>query len=151
MSKTLPPRVSELIPKKVLGAYLDRIEHHRNLLDTIKQTLPPPLAARCLDCVAGNDTLVLYAESGAWTAQLRFYLPKIIETLASSGQGRFRQGKVKTLHMALEASRTAPQRPTHNWPIPQTIAALEAAAQTSDGEIGAALLRLCGTLRRVPR
>ncbi|MDD2767638.1 MAG: DUF721 domain-containing protein [Methylococcus sp.] len=151
MNETQPSRVSELIPKKVLGACLERIENHRNLLKTIKQTLPPPLADRCLDCVAGNDILVLYAESGAWTAQLRFYLPKIIETLASSGQGRFRQGKVKTLHMALEASCAAPPRPAHNWPVPQTIAALEAAAQTSDSEIGAALLRLCGTLRRVPR
>ncbi|QJD29530.1 DUF721 domain-containing protein [Methylococcus geothermalis] len=151
MSHSQPNRVSELIPRKALGACLVRLENHRKLLETIRRGLPPPLATHCLDCVASDGTLVLYAESAAWASQLRFYLPRIIEELAKEGQGRFRQGKVKTLPLALAAPRAAPPRPGPNRPVPATIAALEAAARASEGEIGAALVRLCGTLRRLPR
>jgi hypothetical protein len=146
-----PQRVSELIPRKALEACLVRIENHRRLLAAIRHLLPPPLAAHCRDCVAGDDTLMLYAESAAWASQLRFYLPRIIEELAKEGHGRYRQGKVRTLALALVAPHAAPPRPAPIRPLPATIAALEAAARASEGEIGTALARLCATLRRLPR
>jgi hypothetical protein len=147
-----PQRVSELVPRKALEACLARIEHHRRLLETIQRMLPPPLAAHCRECVAGDGTLVLYAESAAWASQLRFYLPRIIEELAKDGHGRFRQGKVRTLSMAMAAPHAGgPPRPAPHRPHPATLAAIEAAARVSGGDIGTALARLCGTLRRLPR
>lgn len=146
-----PQRVSELVPRKALEACLARIENHRRLLETVRRLLPPPLAAHCRECVAGDVTLVLYAESAAWASQLRFYLPRIIEELAQEGHGQFRQGKVRTLSMAMEAPHAGPPRPAPHRPLPATIAAIEAAARASEGEIGTALARLCGTLRRLPR
>lgn len=146
-----PRRVSELIPRKALDACLARIESHRRLLETIRRLLPPPLAAHCLYCVAGDQALVLYAESTAWASQLRFYLPRIIEELAKEGHGRYRQGKVKTLALALAAERPAPPRPGPKRPGPATIAALERSARASEGEIGTALARLGTTLRRLSR
>lgn len=101
--------------------------------------------------MAGDGTLVLYAESAAWASQLRFYLPRIIEELAQEGHGQFRRGKVRTLSLAMEAPRAAPRRPAPHRPLPATIAAIDAAARASEGDIGTALARLCSTLRRLPR
>lgn len=101
--------------------------------------------------MAASDTLVVYAESAAWASQLRFYLPRIIDELAQDGHGRFRHGKVRTLPLALAAPHAPAPRPNLHRPRPTTIAALDAAARASDGEIGAALARLCDTLRRLPR
>ncbi|AAU91496.1 DUF721 domain-containing protein [Methylococcus capsulatus] len=146
-----PHRVSDLIPRKTLETCLARIETHRRLLETIRRLLPPPLAHHCRECVAGDGTLVLYAESAAWASQLRFYLPRIIEELAQEGHGQFRRGKVRTLSLAMEAPRAAPRRPAPHRPLPATIAAIDAAARASEGDIGTALARLCSTLRRLPR
>lgn len=69
-----------------LGLLLIRVEKHRALLKIIREALPQALGMRCMDCLAKEDgRLIIFTDSQAFAAKLRFYAPLMAEKLSLNG------------------------------------------------------------------
>lgn len=139
-------RIDELFRRESLRNCLARIDRHRHLLAAIREILPASLGVHCSDCVADEHTLILYAGSASWAAQLRFYLPKIVCELSACGVAQFQRAKVRMLPPLPKPSPLDRRRT--RLPSATVIDMVEDSAAAADEEIKSALLRLTRTLRK---
>jgi hypothetical protein len=58
-----------------------RIVQQKKLLRLVQAALPPELAAQARHCLIKNTVLLIYCDSSAWAANLRFCSPLILQAL----------------------------------------------------------------------
>lgn len=88
-----------------LAPVLARLRLHAAVLREVKGCLPPHLAEHCRDCVvAANQRLIVYADSPAWSFQLRYFAPKTLERMAAAGRA-FRTLEFRVPPMATTVTR----------------------------------------------
>jgi len=125
-----------------------RIETHARLLKKIKESLPAPMAERCLYCVAREDgSLVIYTDSQAFASQLRFHAPSILARLEAAGETTFKQIAIRNLSSVEPAAASKPETPMKK-PSPKAIAAVKASSRATGDELDAALARLGASMER---
>ncbi len=126
-----------------------RIDFHAELLRKIKQAIPGPMAAHCLDCVAQEDGgLVLYTDSQAFASQLRFFAPSILAKLNIDGELSIKRVLIRNLSLTLPTDFEKPVAPMKK-PSSETIEMVKASSRfAADDELSAALARLGATMER---
>lgn len=140
-----PESVAGLFQGAALRSIRSQIEKHRQVLDAAKKALPKFLADHCADCVIKPDRLVLYADSPAWAAQIRFYAPPLLSKVQQSTGYRFQDLVIRN---ALPVA-TKPRHKPASISSPGFVAELlkDSALSASSGELKEALLRLSETVR----
>ncbi len=98
-----------LLPRDLVSAplapVLERLRLHALVLREVKDSLPPHLAEHCRDCVvAANQRLIVYADSPAWSFQLRFHAPATLERMATAGRA-FRALEFRALTTATNVTQ----------------------------------------------
>lgn len=66
-----------------------------SLTDKVKQALPTPERDHVVAAVYHEDSLVITADSAAWTAQIRFAIDDLRKHLSESGEKTFVNLKVR--------------------------------------------------------
>ncbi len=79
----------------VLSALERRAGQVLTLTGKVKQALPSPERDHVIAAVFHDDTLVITADSAAWTAQIRFAIDDLRKHLADSGEKTFVNLKVR--------------------------------------------------------
>ncbi len=134
LSEATPPTISRLI------------QHARRLqrvASTIKELLPPALAAHCQPGNIANDTLTIYLDSSAWATKIRYFSPQLLAHLGKSPQ----TSQVKQIRIVVHPLlfQRPPVIPTsYRRTLSPASAALlrEAAIATESPRLSAALHRL---------
>src|SRR5258708_27679130 len=127
-----------------LAGLLDRRLRELALLDLLRKTLPPALAAQTGVMNASPPELVLSATSGAAATLLRHRGPDLVETLSREGW------KFTGIRVRVQARHNLADRSkVHAKQIDErSAAALRAGAdRIADPELAAALRRLAGGAR----
>lgn len=127
-----------------LAPLLRQLRLYAQLLEQIQAALPQPLSAHCLYCVLrSGGRLILYADSAAWAAKLRFYQAKIKAALAAWGP--VESVRVRVLLPEVDQTKSPPRLVQ---PAPQTLERLDqAAAEIADPKLRRSVQRLIRTLR----
>jgi hypothetical protein len=123
------------------GALLTLIDGQRQLLQTIRARLTPPLDAHCLYATLEEGKLTLVTDSPAWASRLRFQAPELTANLGSiQGEIAACQVRVQPLAVARRAPDVARPRARIS---PATASLLRQAGEAQgDTELGRALCRL---------
>jgi hypothetical protein len=140
-----PEPIAGLCQGAALQLIQTRIEKHRQVLDAARKALPKFLADHCTDCVTKPDRLILYADSPAWAAQIRFYAPHILSMVQQSTGHRFQD-------LVIRNTFPVATKPPHNPVVissPGFVAEVlkDSALSSPSGELKDALLRLSETVR----
>jgi hypothetical protein len=118
---------------------------HRQTLAEIKKNLPPVLADHCIHCVPKQDRLIVYVDTAAFASQLRFFVPALVQALASTTHSVFKEIQIRI------AMPTGHQERATKKALPLTEAAGIHVNKTAEAcqseEIRLSLLRLGRTLR----
>ena len=68
-----------------VAALLDEVERRERLLRTIREAIPPALAAHCRHASLNAGRLTLVVDSPVWVDRLRFLSPQFIDALTATG------------------------------------------------------------------
>ena len=79
----------------VLAELERRASEILNLTQKVQRALPEPERHHIVAAVYHDDTLVITADSAAWTAQIRFAIDDLRKHLAESGEKTFVHLKVR--------------------------------------------------------
>lgn len=139
-----PEPASTLLRGTIVKFLQGKIARQRTILQLAREAMPAPLAAHCLDCLEKDRLLIIFADSPAWTSQLRFYVPQILSKLNASGDFDFQKMQARVLRIDPPPGRRT--RPV-NTPSADTVRMLRdnSANQASD-DLAQALARLAATL-----
>ena len=138
-------RASDLLAASPLATQLERIQTHKAILSRVKEWLPQSLAEHCRDCVVGgNQRLILYTDGPAWTFQLRFHAPSLLERFSELSALGFRAIEIRNLPAA-EPKRPRPAQPPATSPDVVRLI-MDCSRETSSAELSKALSRLATTL-----
>ncbi len=128
----------------VLSGLLGQINAHKKVLEIVRKSLPSALSGHVAYAFVIDRRLLVYADSAAWAAQLRFYNQEIRKEV-----GVFYGKPLETLHIKLIDSvlKKPPAKPK----IP-SLAVVETiendSLEISDPQLKAALQSLSVGLRR---
>lgn len=123
------------------GALLALIDGQRQLLQTIRARLGPPLDAHCLYAALEEGKLTLVTDSPAWASRLRFQTLELTAELSST-QGEIEACRVRVQPLAVARRALDVERPRARI-SPATVSLLRQAAEAQgDTELGRALCRL---------
>lgn len=123
------------------GTLLALLDQQRQLLQAIRTSLAPPLAAHCLYATLKEGQLTLITDSAAWATRLRYQIPELTASLGSL------QGEIATCRVRVQPRtvrrRTPEMERERGLVSPATVSLLkEAADAQGDTELGRALSRL---------
>ncbi|MFM8333431.1 MAG: DciA family protein [Candidatus Methylumidiphilus sp.] len=137
----------QILKGSLLQDMLRRIDFHAEMLRRVKAGLPAAMADHCVDCVVREDGgLVVFTDSQAFAAQLRFLAPGIQTRLNDSGDVAIKQVTIRKLPPAPIVDK--PMSPMQA-PAPDAIAAVKAGGQSAPGdELAQALARLGASMER---
>lgn len=118
-----------------------RLKQQGDLLETLRQALPPELASHCRHCVPKAERLLVYVDSPALAFQVRFFGPSLLDAVALATGRRFRHLQVRQLWSGPSAAGPAgAQEPTG-----------ESAPRPPSASLEEALERLAATVARRAR
>lgn len=106
---------------------------------TLRQYLPPVLAAHCWVGPVRDQTLVLLTDGGSWATQLRYQQQEVLKLLNSEFRLDLRRARIRVVSPR-ETAETI--RPARQLPASGARALEAAAAATADPGLRAALQRL---------
>ncbi len=123
------------------GTLLALLDQQRQLLQAIRTSLAPPLAAHCLYATLKEGQLTLITDSAAWATRLRYQIPELTASLGSL------QGEIATCRVRVQPRtvrrRTPEMERERGLVSPATVSLLKEAAEAQgDTELGRALSRL---------
>jgi len=118
--------------------------------EALDEFLDEPLKGRVIVARASGETLILVAESPAWSARVRYLTPQILDHLRSRlNNPRLNRVKIVTRPTELPADPPARPRPRLSS---RSAALLECVARSSDNQALARILqRLAGRADRQKR
>jgi len=67
----------------ILSGLLGRIDAHHKVLELVRKSLPPELSVHVAYALILDRRLLVYADSAAWAAQLRFYNQEMRKEVAA--------------------------------------------------------------------
>ena len=76
-----PQSVSSLLGKGMLGQIVNKAQQILQADTLLQRCLPADMRAHCHVMTLSNNTLTIEASSSAWSAQLHFLLPDLLQQL----------------------------------------------------------------------
>jgi hypothetical protein len=129
-----------------LGALIDRIAFQSGILQKIRAALPEELAEHAVHCLLKPGSLIIFTDSSAWAAKLRFHQPTIVAALGDRLTPDATKFQVKLLsHLESKAEARSALVPSKK--VIENI--LTTAEATGDPQLKEALTRLSDRLNRV--
>jgi hypothetical protein len=148
MRKTEPISLNRLIGGRQgpLSGLLDHSRQIQHLTQALRQQLPAPMADHCRVANLRDGTLVLAADSPAWSSKIRFHADKLLKTLNK----KFNLGVSKVRIIVVPEAALPKKKPLQRTPISAATASLleQCAESEHDPALRAALLRLSRRNRR---
>lgn len=142
MRKTEPISLNRLIGGRQgpLSGLLDHSKQIRRLTLLLRQQLPANMAAHCRVANLRNDTLILAADSPAWSSKLRFHADNLLKTLNK----KYDLGAKNVRIIVVPEAALPKQKPLHRTPISAATASLleQCAESEHDPALREALLKL---------
>jgi hypothetical protein len=123
-----------LFSHESLQLRLADIRAQSQLMEDIARRLPPALRAHCVGARREADSLIVFADSGAWATRLRYELPSIMPELPA------RNFQVRVVPP--EISRPAPSPNSPELPGSAARTLQETADGVEDAELALVLRRL---------
>ena len=142
-----PSSPQQILNHSVYQGLLRRIETNAELLRRVKAGLPEPMARHCQYCLGTEGGgIVIFSDSQAFSAQLRFYAPSILARVnVNMEPPPFKQVSVRNLPPAEPAPMVKPMKPVSAAAI-KAVKASSAAAPSD--ELAIALAKLGATMER---
>ncbi len=129
-------------PTPSIARYQAEISRQQQLLKIVKQTLPNELALHTAHCVLSNHKLIIYTDSAAWAAQLRFYHSTILNHLQSSGWQSIQLIQFRILQSTQQPAKRKPIIPNQ-----ENINAIRQQIKATDKDaLSRSLKKLCDIL-----
>jgi hypothetical protein len=133
---------------RLLNQFDGQIRQQKLLLESVRKVLPNPLASHVQHALLTGKKLLIYTESSAWAAQLRFCEKAILAALASSPNNTVTHVQIKLAIDSIGASVN--QKQTANIPTPENVETLRSLCQhVSDPDLTISLMKLTTTLERL--
>ena len=122
-----------------------RIAQQLALLETVRSALPDDLTGHAVHCVSRANILIIYTDSPAWAAKLRFYQEPVLTVLNNKAKSNFNQFRIKVLkHYSAKPVKQHPTIPSRT-----VINEIKATSRSvEDRELKQALAKLSATLSR---
>jgi hypothetical protein len=136
-----PKSVQALLGGAALATIRAELAEQARLLGAVRECLPDFLGAHCFYCVAKGERLIIYVDSAAWSSQLRFYGPDLLDRLEQSIGYRFKEVQVRNL-LSVTGASAAPSKPRLTPSAEKTIEVLRQSAENAPQELKEALQRL---------
>ena len=141
-----PTSPQQILNHSVYRGLLRRIETNAELLRRVKAGLPEPMARHCQYCLGTEGGgIVIFSDSQAFSAQLRFYAPSILARVNVNMDPPFKQVSVRNLPLAEPVPMVKPMKPVSAAAI-KAVKASSAAAPSD--ELAIALAKLGATMER---
>ncbi|MFZ4704349.1 MAG: DciA family protein [Candidatus Methylumidiphilus sp.] len=141
-----PSSPQQILNHSVYQGLLRRIETNAELLRRVKAGLPEPMARHCQYCLGTEGGgIVIFSDSQAFSAQLRFYAPSILARVNVNMDPPFKQVSVRNLPLAEPVPMVKPMKPVSA----AAIKAVKASSTAAPGdELAIALAKLGATMER---
>ncbi len=141
-----PSSPQQILNHSVYRGLLRRIETNAELLRRVKAGLPEPMARHCQYCLGTEGGgIVIFSDSQAFSAQLRFYAPSILARVNVNMDPPFKQVSVRNLPLTEPAPVVKPMKPVSA----AAIKAVKASSTSAPGdELAIALAKLGATMER---
>ena len=141
-----PTSPQQILNHSVYRGLLRRIETNAELLRRVKAGLPEPMARHCQYCLGTEGGgIVIFSDSQAFSAQLRFYAPSILARVNVNMDPPFKQVSVRNLPLAEPVPMVKPMKPVSA----AAIKAVKASSTAAPGdELAIALAKLGATMER---
>ncbi|NOT12328.1 MAG: DUF721 domain-containing protein [Methylococcaceae bacterium] len=131
-----------------LSQFDSHIRQQKILLEAVRSAIPKTLTTHVQHTVLTNNKLLIYTDSAAWAAQLRFYEKAIMSAIAS-----FSSHSVSTIQLKLVLDPIGPsaiQKDSANLPASKHLEILRHFCLTApDNELTHSLMKLTNTLERL--
>jgi hypothetical protein len=134
--------VSSLYTKELKPKLLE----HEKLLNVVRASLPGFLAEKSRYCIVNSNTLVIYSESQAFSSQLRFFEPTIMQSLKQELRVNCTRVLVRNLFSNKDIGERVVTRKLLDAKVADQIT--DVAISFQDEDIKRALTRLGSTLRK---
>ena len=76
-----------------------QISQQLDLLEIVRSALPGELAEHAVHCLDRSRKLIIYTDSPAWAAKLRFYEPSVLEKVNAKAKLNLNEFQVKVLSL----------------------------------------------------
>ena len=141
-----PSSPQQILNHSVYRGLLRRIETNAELLRRVKAGLPEPMARHCQYCLGTEGGgIVIFSDSQAFSAQMRFYAPSILARVNVNMDPPFKQVSVRHLPPAEPVPKVKPMKPVSA----AAIKAVKASSTVAPGdELATALAKLGATMER---
>lgn len=147
--KTTHFKTALLYPNRSIAYFYSQIEQQKQVLQCIREVLPPTIAQHALHCVVNGKKLLVYTDTAAWASQLRFYNSVILAAIAPVTRESVSIMRIKIAGKTLQA--TSPGRKP-NIPSAENIDFIRNHSLTvSDEQLKGALLKLSTTLAKLSK
>ncbi len=134
-------------PNHSIHHFDSRIKQQKTLLQTIRAALPETLANHVQHSLLTGKKLLIYTDSAAWAAQLRFYEKTLLASIEPVSNNNDTIVQIKLAIEPVGPSRT--HEDTAIIPAPEKLEAIRNfCLAVPDNELTIALLKLTETLKR---
>ena len=135
-----------LFQNQAINQFESQIEQQKTLLQTIRNTLPESLAKHVQHSLLNGNKLLIFTDSAAWAAQLRFYEKALLASIAVLSKN------TDTVQIKLVIERVGPsttQEETTRIPTQEKVEALRNyCLAIPNNELTTALQKFIETLER---
>jgi hypothetical protein len=141
----IPTPLSRILPHSS-ATLLANLRRQQQWLDRIRGRLPQVLAQHCNSCTLSGSTLLLYTDAPAWSFQLRFAVPKLLQELQGEGAA------VTAVEIRVATPPPEPRSRPARLPSPDVTELIQSYSSGADDDpLNQALRRLGGTLDELHR
>jgi hypothetical protein len=149
MSKPGSFKPALLFQNQAINHFESRIQQQKTLLQTIRAALPDTLSNRVQHAIVNGNKLVIYCDSAAWAAQLRFYEKALLANILPVSKNTDTLLQIKLVIETVGPSQTRHEETAH-IPAPDKLEAIRSyCLAVPENELTAALLKLTETLERI--
>ncbi len=145
IKKTITFKTATRYQNRTIAHLFNQIEHQKQVLQCIRNNLPPTLSEHVQHCVVKGKKLLLFTDSAAWASQLRFYNSVILAAIAPITRENV---SVMQIRIRTEAVRITNIRKPNIPSVQQIHYIRKQSLAMSDEQLQAAMLKLTTTLEK---
>lgn len=141
----LPTPLSRILPQSS-ATILATVRQQQQWLERLRRRLPQVLAQHCHSCTWSGPRLAIYTDAPAWSFQLRFAVPKLLEELQREGAA------ITAIDIRVAPPPPPPRPKPARIPSPQVAELIKSYSEDGSGDaLSKALRRLGVTLEDLNR